>query len=107
MTDKISKEFMIIRPTDTPEPRPTSQDIAYHCFVHDIKPNEMQKHRKYISEHLQEIKGEIDHIKDVFDSQLSFCRLIAMGSQDEVREIIKQGYLGKKAFNKLHKQYPT
>lgn len=106
MDDKIVQEFKISRPTNIPEPRPTSQDIAYHCIVHDIDPSEMRKHKKYISEHLQEINDEIDHLKDVFDPQLLFCRLIAMGELKDVREIIKQGYLGKSALNKLHKRYP-
>ena len=106
MDDKIIQEFMIRRPTNVPEPRSTSQDIARHCIAHDIDPSDMRKHKKYISEHLQEINDEIDHLKDVFDPQLLFCRLIAMGELNEVREIIKQGYLGKSAFHKLHKRYP-
>ena len=97
---------MIRRPTNVPEPRSTSQDIARHCIAHDIEPYEMKKHKKYISEHLEEIKDEINHLREVFDPQLLFCRLIAMGELNEVREIIKQGYLGKSAFHKLHKRYP-
>ena len=66
----------------------------------------MHKHRKYISENLQEIKGEIEYLKEVFDPQLLFCRLIAMGEINDVREVLENGYIGKSALNKLHKRYP-
>jgi len=112
MAAAIIQEFKIPR-TKVVDPRWCR--IAQHCLVTGLKPNApkigthwggkggVEAYKPF----MDEIESELQYLKDVYDPQLLFCRLIALGDLPTVRDIMtKDCCINTTILNKLHKMYP-